>query len=106
MSQPVLEKSDVKPLSEAEAKALRADFPVLSQQVYGKPLVYLDNAATTQKPQVVIDRIADYYSHENGTVRRGVYKLSEQSTLAFDESRRKVAQLINAESSSEIIFTR
>jgi cysteine desulfurase/selenocysteine lyase len=106
MSQPVLEKSDVKPLSEAEAVALRADFPVLRQQVYGKPLVYLDNAATTQKPQVVIDRITDYYTNENGTVRRGVYKLSEQSTLAFDESRRKVAQLINAESPSEIIFTR
>jgi cysteine desulfurase/selenocysteine lyase len=106
MSQPVLEKSDVKPLSEAEAIALRADFPVLRQQVYGKPLVYLDNAATTQKPQVVIDRITDYYTNENGTVRRGVYKLSEQSTLAFDESRRKVAQLINAASPSEIIFTR
>lgn len=96
----------VKPIDQAEAKRLRADFPVLSQQVHGKPLVYLDNAATTQKPQVVIDRIANYYAHENGTVRRGVYKLSEQSTKDFDASRVKVAQFLNAPSSAEIIFTR
>ncbi len=102
----VLERTQVQSLSPEEVLRLRADFPVLSQQVYGKPLVYLDNAATTQKPQVVIDRITDYYAHENGTVRRGVYKLSEQSTQAFDETRRKVAQLINAASASEIIFTR
>ncbi len=92
--------------TEAEALRHRADFPVLSQTVYGKPLVYLDNAATTQKPQAVIDRITNYYSHENGTVRRGVYKLSEQSTQAFDETRRKVAGLLNAPSVSEIVFTR
>jgi cysteine desulfurase/selenocysteine lyase len=96
----------VKPIDQAEAKRLRADFPVLSQQVHGKPLVYLDNAATTQKPQVVIDRIANYYAHENGTVRRGVYKLSEQSTRDFDASRVKVAQFLNAPSAAEIIFTR
>ena len=106
MSQPVLEETRNLSLSADEVLKLRADFPVLSQQVYGKPLVYLDNAATTQKPQVVIDRITDYYSHENGTVRRGVYKLSEQSTLAFDESRRKVARLLNASSPAEVIFTR
>lgn len=110
MSQPVLEDTKTEmqapSLSAEDVLRLRADFPVLQQQVYGKPLVYLDNGATTQKPQVVIDRIADYYAHENGTVRRGVYKLSEQSTLAFDESRRKVAALINAASPSEIIFTR
>lgn len=106
MSPLVLERTQVKPLTADEVLRLRADFPVLSEQVYGKPLVYLDNAATTQKPQVVIDRIANYYAHENGTVRRGVYKLSEQSTRDFDETRRKVAQLINASSPSEIIFTR
>ncbi len=106
MSQPVLEETRNLSLSADEVLKLRADFPVLRQQVYGKPLVYLDNAATTQKPQVVIDRITDYYSHENGTVRRGVYKLSEQSTLAFDESRRKVARLLNAPSAAEVIFTR
>jgi cysteine desulfurase/selenocysteine lyase len=106
MSPLVLEKTQVQPLTAEEVLRLRADFPVLSQEVYGKPLVYLDNAATTQKPQVVIDRIANYFAHENGTVRRGVYKLSEQSTRDFDETRRKVAQLINVASPSEIIFTR
>jgi cysteine desulfurase/selenocysteine lyase len=93
-------------LTQQDARRLRADFPVLGQEVYGKPLVYLDNAATTQKPQCVIDRITDYYSRENGTVRRGVYRLSEQSTLAFDDTRQKVAELLNAASPSEIIFTR
>lgn len=94
------------PLTERDVLGLREDFPVLRQEVYGKSLVYLDNAATTQKPQAVIDRITDYYSNENGTVRRGVYRLSEQSTIAFDETRRKVAELLNAASASEIIFTR
>lgn len=93
-------------LTADEVAKLRADFPVLNQTVYGKPLVYLDNAATTQKPKAVIDRITDYYTYENGTVRRGVYKLSEQSTLAFDETRRKVAELINAPNVNEIIFVR
>jgi len=94
------------PFSEADAYRVRQDFPVLAEQVYGKPLVYLDNAATTQKPQAVIDRIQNYYAHENGTVRRGVYRLSEQSTIAFDQTRDKVAKLLNAARSSEIIFTR
>jgi cysteine desulfurase/selenocysteine lyase len=102
----MIASKEVKPIDQPEARRLRADFPVLSQQVHGKPLVYLDNAATTQKPQVVIDRIANYYAHENGTVRRGVYKLSEQSTKDFDASRVKVAQFLNAASPAEIIFTR
>lgn len=106
MSQSLLEEPATAPLSHQEVLCLRADFPVLDQLVYGKPLVYLDNAATTQKPKVVIDRIAHYYAHENGTVRRGVYKLSEQSTKDFDATRRKVAELLNANSPSEIIFTR
>ncbi len=105
MEQPVLDKQTTA-LTETEAQKLRDDFPVLREQVYGKSLVYLDNAATTQKPQVVIDRINNYYAHENGTVRRGVYKLSEQSTIAFDETRRKAAQLINAPSPHEIVFVR
>jgi len=94
------------PFSEADAYRVRQDFPVLAEQVYGKPLIYLDNAATTQKPQAVIDRIQNYYAHENGTVRRGVYRLSEQSTIAFDQTRDKVAKFLNAARSSEIIFTR
>ena len=106
MSQSVMEYTNIQPLTEAEVLKLRGDFPVLQQEVYGKPLVYLDNAATTQKPQSVIDRVHDYYMYECGTVRRGVYKLSEQSTLSFDETRRKVAELINAPSVNEIIFVR
>lgn len=106
MSQSILEASPMTPLTELDILRIREDFPVLKQQVYGKPLVYLDNAATTQKPMAVIQRITDYYSNENGTVRRGVYKLSEQSTIAFDEARRRVAEFINAPSASEIIFTR
>lgn len=103
---PVMEQMNANALTDAEALKLRADFPVLEQQVYGKPLVYLDNAATTQKPKAVIDRITNYYTYENGTVRRGVYKLSEQSTQAFDEARRKVAALLNAPSANEVIFVR
>ncbi len=93
-------------LSPSEVDRIRQDFPVLSEEVYGKPLVYLDNGATTQKPRQVIDRIHHFYSHENGTVRRGVYKLSEHSTQLFDEARQKVAAFINAPSASEVIFTR
>lgn len=93
-------------LTPERIQQIRQDFPVLSQTVYGKPLVYLDNGATTQKPQVVIDRMYQYYSTQNGTVRRGVYKLSEESTRLFDESRQKVANLLNAASASEIIFTK
>jgi cysteine desulfurase / selenocysteine lyase len=108
MSQTILKNIVIKAqaFTEADACKVRQDFPVLAELVYGKPLVYLDNAATTQKPQAVIDRIQHYYSRENGTVRRGVYRLSEQSTLAFDQTREKVAKLLNASSASEIIFTR
>src|SRR5688500_17514821 len=89
-----VESAGLAPLSDADARRLRADFPVLKELVYGKSLVYLDNAATTQKPQVVIDRIANYYAHENGTVRRGVYRLSELSTVAFDNTRKRVARML------------
>lgn len=85
---------------------LRAQFPALHQKVYGKPLVYLDNAATTQKPQSVIDRIADYYRHENTNIHRGVHYLSQQATEAYENARQSVATFINAEASHEIIFTR
>ena len=88
------------------AEQLRKDFPVLQQSFYGHPLTYLDNAATTQKPQRVIDRIARFYEQEYGTVRRGVYALSEKSTRAFEEARHTVARFINAPSPSEIIFTK
>ena len=94
------------PLSEAEVRSIRADFPVLSQQVNGYPLVYLDNGATTQKPQAVIDRMTRFYSEEYGTVRRGVYALSAKATEAFDQVRTQVGQFLNAASEKEIVFTR
>ncbi len=84
---------------------IRADFPVLSQKVHGKPLVYLDNAATTQKPRRVIERVRQFDSEEYGTVRRGAYKLSEHATQMFEDVRQKVAGLFNAADKKEIIFT-
>jgi cysteine desulfurase/selenocysteine lyase len=84
---------------------IRADFPVLSQTVHGKPLVYLDNAATTQRPRRVIERVRQFDSEEYGTVRRGAYKLSERATQMFEDVRQKVAVLFNAADKKEIIFT-
>jgi cysteine desulfurase/selenocysteine lyase len=85
---------------------IRADFPILRRQVRGKPLVYLDNAATTQKPQAVIDRIVRYYAEENSNVHRGVHYLSEIATAAYEDARITVKRFINARSEKEIIFTR
>ena len=93
-------------LTQAEVLQLKADFPVLAETINGKPLVYLDNGATTQKPWAVINRLHQFYAHENGTVRRGVYKLAEGATTAFDAVREQVAGFINAKSSSEIVFVR
>jgi len=86
--------------------AIRRDFPILSIKVNGKPLVYFDNAATTQKPQQVIDALVDYYSHYNSNVHRGVHHLSQVATDAYEGARQKMATLMNAPSASEIIFTR
>ncbi len=86
---------------------VRVDFPALHQRVYdGRPLVYLDNAATTQKPQVVIDRIRDFYTRENANVHRGVHYLSQQASDAYDEARRLVAAFIGAPDPAQVIFTR
>ena len=85
---------------------IRKQFPVLDQQVYGKPLVYLDNAATTQKPLCVIERERDYYLHENCNIHRGVHYLSQMATEAYENARTTVAQFINAPESHEIVFTR
>jgi len=89
-----------------DVERIRADFPVLRQQVYGKPLVYLDSAATSQKPQVVIDTVAQYYLAENANVHRGIHFLSEQATRAFEGARGKVARFLNASEAREIIFVR
>lgn len=89
-----------------DASALKKEFPILQTQVREAPLVYLDNAATTQKPQTVIDAIANYYHASNANVHRGVHYLSEQATEAFEQARRAVAHFINAPSERECIFTR
>ena len=85
---------------------IRSQFPVLDQQVYGKPLVYLDNAATPQKPLCVIERERDYYLHENCNIHRGVHYLSQKATEAYEHARQTVADFIHAKESKEIIFTR
>ena len=85
---------------------IRKQFPVLDQQVYGKPLVYLDNAATTQKPLCVIERERDYYLHENCNIHRGVHHLSQMATEAYEHARQTVARFINAPEAHEIVFTR
>ena len=85
---------------------IREDFPILDQMVNGKPLVYLDNAATTQKPQVVIDALVNYYTSDNSNVHRGVHTLSQRATEDFDIGRSKVRQFLNAGSDQEIIFVK
>lgn len=84
----------------------RADFPILSEKVHGKPLVYLDNAATSQKPRAVIDSISRYYEHHNANVHRGVHRLSELATADYEGAREKVRAFIKARSTKEIIYTR
>jgi cysteine desulfurase/selenocysteine lyase len=86
--------------------ALRADFPILARTVHGKPLVYLDNAATTQKPRAVLDAIAGYYSDINANVHRGVHELSGRATDAYEAARERVRAYFNAQSVHEIVFTR
>jgi cysteine desulfurase/selenocysteine lyase len=89
-----------------DVQAIRKDFPVLARRINGSPLVYLDNAATTQKPQSVIDSLNRYYSEDNSNVHRGVHTLSQRSTDAFEEARAKVQRFVNARESREIIFVR
>lgn len=86
--------------------SVREQFPILHQEINGHPLVYLDNAATSQKPQVVIDAVKRYYEWENSNVHRGVHTLGSRATDAYEGAREKVARFINAESSEQIIFTR
>jgi cysteine desulfurase/selenocysteine lyase len=89
-----------------DLEALRADFPLLRRQVHGKPLVYLDNAATAQKPQVVIDTVSRYYEQENSNIHRGVHFLSELATEKYEAARKIVQRFLNAADASEIIFVR
>ena len=84
-----------------DVAAIRAQFPILSREVDGKPLIYLDNAATTQKPQAVLDAILDYYTHCNSNVHRGAHMLADEATRRYEAAREKVASFINALFSQE-----
>ena len=86
--------------------SIRADFPILDQKVHGQPLIYFDNAATTQKPRAVLDALRYYYEHDNANVHRGIHELSNRATAAFETARARAAKFINARSADEIIFTR
>jgi len=96
----------VEELTTINVAQVRADFPVLRRLVNDKPLVYFDNAATSQKPNAVIDAITKYYREYNANIHRGIHKLAEEATLAHEEARENVANFINARRASEIIFTR
>src|SRR5216117_3874426 len=98
--------STAHPASAFDPAAVRADFPILRQRIHGRPLVYLDNAATTQKPQSVIDRLVQYYVEENANVHRGVHTLSERATEAYEGARETVRRFLNAATSREIVFVR
>src|SRR3989304_700118 len=85
---------------------IRKDFPILARKIYGHDLVYFDNAATSQKPQQVIDAISDYYQNHNANVHRGVHKLSEEATEAYEGARKKIANFVNAGDARQIVFVR
>ena len=85
---------------------IRKDFPILKRKINGKPLVYLDNAATTQKPQTVIDSLVDYYTYHNANIHRGIHTLAEEATAMHEEARSKIAKFIGAKSTKEIVFVR
>ncbi|WP_331345729.1 cysteine desulfurase [Cellvibrio sp. UBA7661] len=89
-----------------DVEKIRADFPILHQHVNGQPLVYLDSAATTQKPNVVIDAISDYYRNDNSNVHRGAHALADRATVKFEAARNKVAAFLNAPDAKQIIWTR
>ena len=84
---------------------IKKDFPILNQTINGKPLVYLDNAATTQKPKQVIDRVSHYYQTQNANIHRGIYRLAAEATQAYEDCRRLTQTFFNAKSPKEIIFT-
>src|SRR5215471_20274644 len=93
-------------LRQADWAALRNDFPILNQSVHGKPLIYFDNAATTQKPRAVLDALRHYYERDNANVHRGIHELSNRATAGFEAARARAAQFIKARSADEIVFTR
>ena len=89
-----------------DVQAIRQDFPILGRRVHGKPLVYLDNAATTQKPRAVIEALVHFYEHQNANIHRAIHTLGEEATAAYEETRAKVCQFVNAPRPESIVFTR
>src|SRR5215468_12060132 len=108
MTQVALEEIDAqeKRTNRFDVDRIRGDFPILKQQVHGRPLVYLDSAATSQKPQVVIDAIKSYYAEQNANVHRGVHYLSQLATREYEDARVKIQRFINAAETHEVIYTR
>ena len=94
------------PAPQPDWARIRTDFPVLDQQVHGYPLVYLDNAATSQKPRVVLEALKDYYEKDNSNVHRGIHELSNRATAGYEAARTRAAKYLNARSGKEIVFTR
>lgn len=94
------------PRQQFDVASVRRDFPILQERVHGRPLIWLDNAATTQKPQSVIDRISYFYEHENSNIHRAAHELAARATDAYEDARNKVAHFLNASSAKEIIFVR
>src|SRR5438046_5053874 len=86
--------------------AIREDFPILRERAHGHPLIYFDSAATSQKPQAVVEALRNYYEHDNANVHRGLHELSSRATEAYEAARARVAQYIGATSADEIVFTR
>lgn len=103
---PQMQAREVAAKPPLDVRAIRQDFPVLHQEVHGRPLVYLDSAASSQKPRLVIEALDEYYRRYNANVHRGIHTLSERASHAYEEARRKVGRFINARSPKEIIFTR
>src|SRR5687767_5195562 len=89
-----------------DVERIREDFPILKQRVHGRPLIYLDSVATSQKPQVVIDAINNYYATQNANVHRGVHYLSQLATREYEDARVRIQRFINAAETHEIIYTR
>jgi cysteine desulfurase/selenocysteine lyase len=95
-----------KPPQPYDVETIRGDFPILRERVQGRPLVWLDNAATTQKPQVVIDRISEFYMRENSNIHRAAHTLAARATDAYEAARQSVRRFLNASSAEEIVFVR
>ncbi|MFQ5600973.1 MAG: aminotransferase class V-fold PLP-dependent enzyme, partial [Candidatus Krumholzibacteriia bacterium] len=94
------------PATAYDIRRIRRDFPILGERVRGKPLVYLDNAATTQKPRPVIEAVEHYYTNQNANIHRGVHFLSEQATAAYEAAREKAQAFVGASDPAEIVFVR